>query len=292
MGYKYTLYLREGKGPFVGDVDFDEGVVRELRWKETGKLVTSVFAVIEHADRNIERSKEGIDLSRIKLLAPLPGRDVLAVGKNYFDHAKEFNSSGFDGSDKVDIPSHPVIFTKRHTSIIGSGEQIYLHPEVTETVDYEGEIGVIIGKPAFKVSEQHAMDCVWGYTIINDVTAREKQRDHKQFFIGKSLDTFCPMGPVAVAKDDLPQTLHLETHVNGELRQSGSLNDLIFSIPNLIETLSAGITLQPGDIIATGTPAGVGIGFNPPTYLKNGDHIQISVPGLGTLFNVASSTHP
>ncbi|KAA8909511.1 hypothetical protein TRICI_004476 [Trichomonascus ciferrii] len=291
MGYRYALCSIEGKESFVGDVDFDGAVVRQLKWKDTGELVTSIFSVIEHADRSIQRSNEAIGLNRVKLLAPLKERDVLAVGKNYFDHAKEFNSSGFDASDKVDTPSHPVIFTKRHTSVIGPGERIYLHPEVTETVDYEGEIGVIIGKPTYKVAEQHAMDFVWGYTIINDVTAREKQRDHKQFFIGKSLDTFCPMGPLAVSKEDLPKTLHIKTHVNGELRQSGSLSDLIFSIPKLIEVLSAGITLQPGDVIATGTPAGVGIGFNPPIYLKDGDNVQISVSGLGTLSNFASATY-
>jgi 2-keto-4-pentenoate hydratase/2-oxohepta-3-ene-1,7-dioic acid hydratase in catechol pathway/pimeloyl-ACP methyl ester carboxylesterase len=207
----------------------------------------------------------------------------------------------YDSSDKTDQPSHPVIFTKRATSIVAHGAEIYPHPDFTQSLDYEGEIGVILGKVGFQVSESDAMDYVWGYTIINDVTAREKQRDHKQFFLGKSADTFCPMGPVAVAKEDLPDVLEVVTRVNGDQRQRGTTADLIFSIPRLVATISLGQTIFPGDVIATGTPAGVGFGFQPPRWLVSGDEVEISVTGLGSLKNrvgspksrpsVASSTH-
>lgn len=224
----------------------------------------------------------------MNILPPIYGRDVLAVGKNYSEHAKEFNASGYDSSDKVDMPSHPVIFTKRATSIIANEEDILLHENFTSTLDYEGEIGVIVGKGGFCISEEQAPDHIWGYTIINDVTAREKQRDHKQFYIGKSADTYCPMGPIAVLAHKLPKVLTVTTHVNGEKRQQSTTEDLIFSIPMLIKTLSESQTIRPGDVIATGTPAGVGFGLKPPQFLKAGDLVEISVTGLGTLRNKVS----
>lgn len=156
----------------------------------------------------------------------------------------------------MDQPTHPVFFTKRATSIIASGEPIFAHEGFTESPDYEGEIGVIIGKSGFRISEADAIDYVWGYTIINDMTARERQRDHKQFYIGKSPDTYCPIGPIAVPASKLPEVLTVETKVNGEVRQKATIQDLIFSVPFLIHTLSEGQTIQPGDVIATGTPAG------------------------------------
>lgn len=176
----------------IGHLDSQAGTVQPLQFL-SGSPVENLFQVIEAGSLPIIASGAAIPLASTKLLAPLSGHDILAVGKNYMDHAKEFNSSGYDSSDTVDRPSHPVIFTKRATSIIGDGDEIFLHPDFTNCLDYEGEIGVIIGKTCFRVSKENAMDYVWGYTIINDVTAREKQRDHKQFFIGKSADTFCPI---------------------------------------------------------------------------------------------------
>jgi 2-keto-4-pentenoate hydratase/2-oxohepta-3-ene-1,7-dioic acid hydratase in catechol pathway/pimeloyl-ACP methyl ester carboxylesterase len=210
------------------------------------------------------------------------------VAETICSQISEFNSSGYDSSDKVDQPSHPVIFTKRATSIIAHGEPIFPHHGFTESLDYEGEIGVIIGRSGFKIEEADAMNYVWGYTIINDMTARERQRDHKQFYIGKSSDTFCPMGPIAVPKTKLPEVLQIQTHVNGEKRQDATIKDLIFSVPFLIKTLSEGTTIQPGDVIATGTPAGVGIGMKPNVFLKPGDVVDVSVTGLGTLSNTIS----
>jgi 2-keto-4-pentenoate hydratase/2-oxohepta-3-ene-1,7-dioic acid hydratase in catechol pathway len=176
----------------VGHYNLTAKTIQPLSFT-SGTPITNLYQVIEAGDSNIASAGAPIDINKVDVLPPFASRDVLCVGKNYFDHAKEFNNSGFDSSDKVDVPSHPVIFTKRYTSIIADGEDIYPHPEFTATADYEGEIGVIIGKPGFRIAEEDAIGHVWGYTIINDMTARERQRDHKQFYIGKSPDTFCPM---------------------------------------------------------------------------------------------------
>lgn len=281
----YVAYLDPAVSrPCIGHLDFDASTITPLAFK-SGTPLTDLYQVISAGANGVSVGGEQIPLNSVKLLPPVSGRDVLAVGKNYIEHAREFNSSGYDASDKTDQPTHPVIFTKRATSIIGTNETILLHPKFTSTVDYEGEIGVIVGKPGYQISEQTAMDHVWGFTIVNDMTARERQRDHKQFFLGKSPDTFCPMGPIAVPKESLPENLTVETVVNGEKRQEGSIGDLIFSIPTLLATISAGQTLQAGDVIATGTPAGVGFGFRPMKFLETGDEISVSVTGLGTLTN-------
>ncbi|KAI0909655.1 hypothetical protein F4823DRAFT_418991 [Ustulina deusta] len=272
----------------IGHFDIERNTIQPLSFL-SGTPVKSLYQVIEAGSPDkLAAAGPPISGESVKILPPISGRDVLAVGKNYMEHAKEFNSSGYDSSDKVDRPSHPVIFTKRATSIIANREEILLHEDFTSTADYEGEIGVIIGKPGFRIKEQDAWQYIWGYTIINDVTARERQRDHKQFFIGKSADTYCPIGPIAVPKEELPKTLRVQTHVNGEPRQDSTTADLIFPIPHLLAVISAGQTLQPGDVLATGTPAGVGIGKQPPVFLKPGDEISISVTGLGTLRNKIS----
>lgn len=231
-------------------------------------------------------------LSSVRLLAPMPDpvRDIFCVGKNYFEHAKEFHSSGFDSSSKDAVPKYPIIFTKATTSVVGPGDAINSSLDVTQSVDYEGELGVVIGRRAFKVKESEAMATVFGYTIINDVTSRELQKRHGQWVIGKGIDTFCPMGPWLVTADEIEDVakLTLVTTVNGEKRQEASVADLIFDIPNLIATISATTTLLPGDIIATGTPVGVGIGFTPPKYLQPGDQVSVSITGLGELHNPVS----
>jgi 2-keto-4-pentenoate hydratase/2-oxohepta-3-ene-1,7-dioic acid hydratase in catechol pathway len=187
-----SYYDPRSKRDRIGHYNLDSESVVPLNFI-SGAPIDNLYQVIEVGEANIVSGGIPYPIADCKILPPITGRDILCVGKNYAEHAKEFNSSGFDSSDKVDVPSHPVIFTKRHTSIIACGEEIYPHPEFTQTLDYEGEIGVIIGKPVYHVSEEDAMSHVWGYTIINDVTARERQRDHKQFYIGKSADTFCPM---------------------------------------------------------------------------------------------------
>jgi 2-keto-4-pentenoate hydratase/2-oxohepta-3-ene-1,7-dioic acid hydratase in catechol pathway len=232
---------------------------------------------------------EAVALSDVQLVAPIPKprRNIFCVGKNYFAHAREFAGSGFDSSAKAgeDIPPDPIYFTKVPESVVGPGAAIEM-PAASDAIDYEAELTVIIGRGGKGITAKDAMAHVWGYTIINDVTARDWQSRHKQWLLGKSFDTFCPMGPWLVSADecDGAQT-GVRCYVNGEERQNASTTDLIFGIPKLIETLSAGITLYPGDIIATGTPVGVGIGFKPPKYLKSGDVVRIEIDGIGTLEN-------
>ncbi len=230
-----------------------------------------------------------VPLSGVTLLAPiLPQRNIFCVGKNYREHAREFSQSGFEAGASKDKPvdDYPAIFTKPASSVIGQNAVVDLHPTVTDAVDYEAELAVIIGKPGRNIAEADAMSHVWGYTIINDVTARDRQKNHKQWFMGKALDTFCPMGPWAVTADEVDgANLDISCHVNGELRQKANTRDLIFTIPSLIATLSAGLALEAGDVISTGTPAGVGIGFNPPRFLKSGDRVEVTISGIGTLGN-------
>ncbi|HTH59601.1 MAG TPA: fumarylacetoacetate hydrolase family protein [Paraburkholderia sp.] len=233
---------------------------------------------------------EGRPLAAAKVLAPIgaPRRNVFCVGKNYHDHAEEFSKSGFDKSAQAGehIPEAPVIFTKPASTIIGTGERIPRHAGVTQQIDYEVEIGVVIGKAGRGISKADALSHVFGYTIVNDVTARDLQKLHRQWFVGKSLDGFCPMGPYLVTADELDASnIDVRCWVNGELRQESNSKRLIFDIPTIIETLSAGMTLQPGDVIATGTPAGVGIGFNPPRFLQSGDVVRMEIPGIGILEN-------
>ncbi len=232
----------------------------------------------------------GPSLDDVTLLAPIPrpSRNILCVGKNYLKHAREFSSSGFDATSNgaMDAPSDPIVFTKAPECVIGPGVDIWNAEGVSNALDYEAELAVIIGKGGRGIRKADAMAHVWGYTIINDVTARDWQQRHKQWFLGKSFDTFAPMGPFIATADELDgSNLDIRCRVNGELRQEANTRDLIFDIPTLIETISAGITLMPGDIIATGTPEGVGIGFTPPRFLSKGDVISIDIEGIGTLSN-------
>lgn len=230
-----------------------------------------------------------VPLSEVRLLAPIPepARAIYCVGKNYYAHAAEFHSSGFDSSAREEVPSYPVVFTKPVTSVCGPGDEVRGSLDPTASVDYEGELGVVIGKRCFGVSKAEAYDHVFGYVTVNDVTSRELQKLHNQWVIGKGLDTFCPMGPWIATADEVGDVTALElvTEINGEERQRAKVADLIFDIPTLIETMSRTMTLLPGDIIATGTPVGVGIGFKPPKYLQKGDVMRVSITGLGTLEN-------
>ncbi|MHA6344348.1 fumarylacetoacetate hydrolase family protein [Roseivivax sp. CAU 1761] len=248
--------------------------------------------LIESGEAPDAWSKAGdtrVPLSEVTLAAPIPEprRDIFCVGKNYFAHANEFHSSGFDSSGKEAVPSAPVVFTKATTSICGPGEDVLGSLDPTESVDYEGELAVVIGRGGRGISAAEAMDHVFGYTIVNDVTSRELQKTHNQWVIGKGIDTFCPMGPYIVTADEAGSVdaMELVTEINGEVRQKARVADLVFDIPTLIETLSRTMTLLPGDIIATGTPEGVGIGFRPPRYLARGDRMRVSISGLGSLEN-------
>lgn len=231
-----------------------------------------------------------LSLKDVCLLAPLPKprRNIFCVGKNYLDHVKEIKDSklGEAQGAMANLPKHPVIFSKVPESVIGTKAGIDSHPQVTAEMDYEAELAVIISKKAKGVKKENAAQYVWGYTIINDVSARDLQAKHVQFHVGKSLDTFCPMGPWLVSADEIDAShASIQCWVNGELRQSGSTEQLIFDIPTIIENLSAGITLYPGDVIATGTPSGVGMGLKPPQFLKKGDTVKIEIAGIGVLEN-------
>jgi 2-keto-4-pentenoate hydratase/2-oxohepta-3-ene-1,7-dioic acid hydratase in catechol pathway len=249
------------------------------------------LAVIERlvAGERLEPKGQPIALSNLHLEAPIPQprRNIFCVGKNYREHAQEFAKSGFDTSPGAGaIPDFPIVFSKVPECVIAPGAPIYIDPASSEAIDYEAELAVVIGRGGRGISRERALDHVWGYTIINDVTARDLQGRHKQWLIGKSQDSFCPMGPwlVSAGEIDLADTA-VRCWVNGELRQDSNTKALIFDVPTLIETISKGLTLVPGDIIATGTPAGVGIGFNPPKYLKPRDVVRIEIAGIGVLEN-------
>lgn len=255
-------------------------------------LPTSMVELIAtwDLDRTAAAAARGdrIPVSDVALAPPvIPRKNVIAVGRNYRDHAQEFSDSGFDASTQQTIPDHPMIFTKPPSSIIGHGEAIVLANDPTGTTDYEGEMAVVIGKPAKNVEREKALDHVFGWTVCNDVTARDLQKRHIQWFVGKSPDTFCPLGPCITTRDELPdiRSSWMRTFVNGEKRQQAPISALIFDVESLIVTLSEVMTLHPGDVIATGTGVGVGIGFDPPVYLKHGDVVEISIDGIGTLSN-------
>ncbi|MGC8474417.1 MAG: fumarylacetoacetate hydrolase family protein [Candidatus Dormibacteria bacterium] len=223
----------------------------------------------------------------MRLLAPLapPRRNVFCVGKNYSDHVAEIERSGFAGSSQGPPPK-PAIFTKATTAVIGPDDPISAHVDLTRALDYEAELAVVVGQGGRGISAEAAMDHVFGYTVVNDVTARDLQRDHQQWFIGKSLDGFCPMGPAITTRDQVDgRRVAIRCWVNGELRQESNTSQLITGIPALIATISAGITLLPGDVIATGTPRGVGAGFDPPRFLAPGDEVVIEIEGVGRLAN-------
>jgi 2-keto-4-pentenoate hydratase/2-oxohepta-3-ene-1,7-dioic acid hydratase in catechol pathway len=230
-------------------------------------------------------------IERIEMLAPIPvpRRNIFCVGKNYHDHAAEFGSSGFDSGSVggSEIPEYPIIFTKPPSSVIGPGAAIESALDPYHSVDYEAELAVVIKRAGRVGDADDPMSFVFGYTILNDVTSRELQKRHKQWLLGKGIDTFAPMGPAIVTVDSIADVaaLTIQLWVNDERRQSASIRDLIFDVPTLIRTIGRSITFEPGDIIATGTPVGVGIGFKPPRYLKPGDRVRIEVSSIGTLEN-------
>jgi 2-keto-4-pentenoate hydratase/2-oxohepta-3-ene-1,7-dioic acid hydratase in catechol pathway len=282
---KFASFVR-GNATSVGIVDAAAGRIRPIAGVADMADLIARYADLKGA---LASSKEEIGLADVKLVAPImPRRNIFCVGKNYGEHAREFSNSGFEAGAKKgqEIDEYPAIFSKGPNTVIGPTDNVQLHPEVTSSVDYEAELAVIIGKPGRNIARKDAYSHIFGYTIVNDVTARDRQKNHKQWFMGKTLDTFCPMGPWITTSDELdPENLNVTCHVNGELRQNANTKDLIFDIPSLVETISAGLMLVPGDVIATGTPAGVGIGFNPPKFLKSGDTVAIEISSIGKLEN-------
>ncbi len=293
---RFVAFETPAGGPRLGLVAADGETVRDVTERAgTTDLVTAIERWDELRPR-LAAPADGptLQLADLRLLPPIarPRRNLFCVGKNYKEHAAEFDRSGFNSgvAAGAPLPTHPVIFTKPGTALIGHRRAIAPHLRLTQKLDYEAELAVIIGRRGRGVSRDEARSFIWGYTIVNDVTARDLQRDHAQWFLGKSLDTFCPMGPFAVTADEIDdRNLQVECRVNGELRQQASTAELIFDVPTLIATIAAGITLLPGDVIATGTPAGVGAGMNPPRFLRPRDEVAITITGLGTLVNTIAS---
>lgn len=222
-------------------------------------------------------------LSKVHLAAPIPrpSKNVACMAVNYSEHAKE----RVIAHDTSAPPEYPVLFTKAPTTVIGPDDTFYLDASVSTQIDWEVELGVIIGKTGKNIREDEALSSVFGYTVINDITARDLQARHKQFFKGKSLDGSCPMGPYIVTADEIadPQHLQLRLSVNGILKQDSNTSGMVFPVKQIIATLSLGMTLEPGDIIATGTPSGVGAGRKPPEFLKSGDVVEAEIEGIGVL---------
>lgn len=274
----------------VGIVDDNSATVSpfDLSSEEAASGIQHLIE-LQIAGQSLPPTGEPVTLAEVCLEAPipLPRRNVFCVGKNYHDHAHEFNNSGFDSTaPKNAVPDYPIVFSKVPESVIGPDMNVEYNPAVSSAIDYEVELAVIIGKPGRGISREAALDHVWGYTIINDVTARDMQQRYNQWHIGKSQDTFCPMGPVAVTADeiDLANT-GVRTFINDEKRQDSNTSLLIFDVPTIIQTISEGITLLPGDVIATGTPAGVGLGFKPPKFMTEGDVVRCEIDGIGALQN-------
>lgn len=230
----------------------------------------------------------------VTFLAPLPDPpSIICIGKNYHEHIKEVDTQ-MPGIARDAVPPVPIIFPKNTSSLCGPDASVAHPAHVSEKLDYEGELGVVIGVGGRNVSREDALDHVFGYTIINDITARDVQKAHQQWFLGKSMDGFCPSGPCIVPKAELaaptlgapatsPRPLAIVTRVNGEVRQQGSTSEMIRDVGDLIACISACVTLRPGDILATGTPAGVGAGFDPPRFLRPGDVVSVEVEGVGVL---------
>jgi len=275
----------------IGSVDAEAGTITGIAIDRAAHDPMIALIEAQTAGHRFESDGSSYPLAEVRLLPPVarPGKNILCVGKNYREHAQEFARSGYDASTPAaadPIPAAPIIFSKAPCTMTGAADDIVPPWSITDKVDYEGELGVVIGAGGRAISTDDAYSRVFGYTVINDVTARDLQAAHKQWLLGKSIDTFCPIGPWIVTADAIdPGNLELRCWVNGELRQQANTRDLIFDIPSIIATVSASMTLSPGDIIATGTPAGVGIGFDPPKFLHQGDSVRVSISGIGEIEN-------
>jgi len=225
-------------------------------------------------------------LDEVQLAAPIPRpqKNIMCLGQNYLDHAQEMTRAR---ANSPGVPQYPNIFTKAPTTINGPYGDIVIDPEVSLKVDWEAELAVIIGKAGKNIRAEDALDYVFGYTILNDVSARDLQHRQPQYFKGKSIDGYCPLGPWIVTADEIPdpQNLPVRLRVNGVTKQDSNTSMMIFSVREIIAALSLGMTLEPGDIIATGTPSGVGDARKPPEYLQPGDIVETEIEGIGMLRN-------
>lgn len=279
---KLVTFLHAGK-ELTGALTADETAIRVLPFADMDTLIQASRQELDAA----VQAAELLPLSEVTLLAPIPRprQDVICLGINYHAHAEEaarYSAEAFTKERPI-----PIYFSKRVTEAVAPNGFIESHPGLVERLDYEVELAVIIGKTARNVKAQDAADYIFGYTVLNDVSARLLQTTHKQWYFGKSLDGFTPIGPCITTADEIPfpPVLKISASVNGELRQDATTDLLITGIADIIEELSSGMTLLPGTIIATGTPAGVGMGFDPPKFLKAGDVVDCTIEKIGTLRN-------
>lgn len=296
---KFVTYEIEHKRR-LGVINRDGTWIYPLRSLDMDyKTMQELIEGISESEKQLLEYVSGQDPYKIKgavpaeeaiLLAPIPHpvQDVICLGINYTAHAEEsarYKKEAFGGERPF-----AVYFSKRVSEATGTGAEIPSHKELVQDLDYEAELAVIIGKDAKNVPVSEVKNYIFGYTVINDVSARTLQTRHKQWYFGKSLDGFLPMGPCIVTAEEFPYPprLSIQSRVNGELRQDSSTELMIFGIDHVVSELSAGMTLKAGTIIATGTPAGVGMGFDPPRFLKPGDVVECSIEGIGTLVNRVS----
>ena len=284
---KLITYRHQG-AEHVGVLTAAEDAVLPLPCSDMNQLIeTMQIPAVLSAANAAESTGASIPLAQVELLAPIPRprQDVICLGINYLAHAAEsdrYDAAAFGGERPV-----PIYFSKRVSEAVAPGGFIESHPGLVTRLDYEAELAVIIGKTARNVPAAQAEEYIFGYTILNDVSARMLQTSHKQWYFGKGLDGFTPMGPCILTADQVsfPPALGIRCTVNGETRQNSTTDLLITGIPRIIEELTSGMTLLPGTIIATGTPAGVGMGFDPPRFLKPGDVVTCEIEGIGSLTN-------
>ena len=286
------LTYKHGGETAVGVLKNDGSEVVPVNYLGCSAIDMNTFLDVQNEKKleKLDRNKElmqGIPLDEVQILSPIPHpkQDVVCLGINYYAHAEEaarFHDEAFGGERPV-----PIYFSKRINRALADGEEIDGHLDIVDSLDYEAELAVIIGKDARNVKPEEVFEYVFGYTILNDMSARNLQTSHKQWYFGKSLDDFTPIGPWIVTKDEFknPPALPIRSYVNGELRQDSNTELMINGIENVICELTQGMTLQAGTIIAMGTPAGVGMGFEPPRFLKRGDVVTCEIEGIGTMTN-------
>lgn len=294
--YENTSYIFIDTGthlvlPALGSSHIGENwqtFVDQPAWQDSLLLVEKFDALKTDLETivNAGDARTIVDYEHVEIIAPIPHprKNVMCLGLNYLEHAEETAEHVGRSAKK---PAYPIIFTKATSSVTTHEATIPYDPETCSQLDWEAELGVIIGKGGRKISRANAMQHVFGYTVINDLSARDLQFNHKQFFMGKSFDGACPIGPYIVTADEIadPHKLNVQCRVNGVVKQDSNTHHMIFDIPAIIETLSKSMTLEPGDIIATGTPSGVGFVREPPEFLQPGDVVECEVEGIGILRN-------
>ena len=280
------ITYQDGSGQHIGALRSNTIVPLDAVAPSMLALIDLGAEGLAQAKQAVASAKAVVPASSVKILAPIPRprQNVICVGMNYVAHAIESDRAR---GREPKLPEHPVYFTKAVSAVCGPNDEIPLDPKVTKQLDYEVELALVIGKPGKNIEREAALGHIFGYTIVNDVSARELQNQHLQFFKGKSLDRTCPIGPCIVTTDEIPDPgkLGLRLRVNGQVRQDSNTADLIFDVPKLLEALSLGMTLEAGTILSTGTPSGVAMGMNPPQWLKAGDVMEAEIDGIGTLTN-------